>query len=82
MLSSVTISTVYAGEPNSVRLDIGDCATFPGTLYNYEADAEYNLVLIENEEYEKALWEAVDSRNKFFFWAIGGTVTTILLLLK
>jgi len=81
MLFSVTISTGSADELNSVRLDIGQAAPFTGTLYNEAADREINLALTENGEYEKALMAAVDARNRYKIWAMGSTVTTIILLI-
>jgi hypothetical protein len=77
MLSSVTTSISYA-DVNSVRLNAGEPAPFAGTLYNFEADAEINLALEENYEYELALMEAVGKKNAYMVWAIGATATTIL----
>ena len=78
-LFSVTISTGYADEINSVRLELGQQAPYSGTLYNEAADREINLALTENFEYEQALMKAVDDKNKYFFWAVGATGTAILL---
>ena len=75
----MTISTGYADEINSVRVNQGDIVPFDGTLYNPPADAEINIALTENFEYEQALMKAVDDKNKYFFWAIGATGTAILL---
>ncbi len=71
----MTTSIAYADEIRSVRLEQGDTAPFPGTLYNEAGDREINLVLLEAEEYEKALGRM--ERQNGFWKTVAGIASIV-----